>query len=145
VPGGPYAGSVFFVCSSCSCSPSFSIRFLFWVFVAAGLQTIRASVADGPDLVRTVRLVFADGPFSRFVFGGSVGFYGLSVAPGRTIRGTWPDCPRLLAGLSAWPLRTVRPSWSDSPPMPGSFAPWFDSSVLSFVLLRVLQGIIPKT
>jgi hypothetical protein len=62
-----------------------------------------------------------------------------------TVRGSWPDCPRLLAGLSARPLWTVRPSWPDSPPVPGSFAPWFDSSLLSFVLPRVLQGIVPKT
>jgi hypothetical protein len=33
----------------------------------------------------------------------------------------------------------------DSPPVPGSFVPWFDSSLLSFVLPRVLQGIVPKT
>jgi hypothetical protein len=70
---------------------------------------------------------------------------GLSVAPLRTVRGSWPDCPRLLAGLSAWPVRTVRPSWPDSPPAPGSFVPWFGSSLLSFVLPRVLQGIVPKT
>jgi hypothetical protein len=36
---------------------------LFLVFVAAGSRTVRASVADGPDPARTVRLVFTDGPF----------------------------------------------------------------------------------
>jgi hypothetical protein len=35
---------------------------LFKVFVAVGLRTVRASVADGPDPVRMVRLVLADGP-----------------------------------------------------------------------------------
>jgi hypothetical protein len=55
------------------------------------------------------------------------------------------DCLRLLAGLFVWSLRTVRPSWPDSPPVPDSFAHWFDSSLLSFMLLRVLQGIVPKT
>jgi hypothetical protein len=36
---------------------------LFKVFVAAGLRTVRALVADGPEPARTVRLVFVDGPF----------------------------------------------------------------------------------
>jgi hypothetical protein len=35
----------------------------FWFFVAAGLRTVRASVADGPWPAQTVRPVFADGPF----------------------------------------------------------------------------------
>jgi hypothetical protein len=35
----------------------------FWFFVAAGLRTVRASVADGPWPARTVRSVFTDGPF----------------------------------------------------------------------------------
>jgi hypothetical protein len=100
---------------------------------------------DGPDPARTVRPVFADGPFSWCVSGGSVGFYGLSAAPGRTVRVDLADCPRHLAGLSAWPLRTVCPSWPDSPPVPGSFVPWFDSSLFSFVLPCVLQGIVPNT
>jgi hypothetical protein len=37
--------------------------FLFLVFGAAGSRTVQALVADGPEPVRTVRLVFADGPF----------------------------------------------------------------------------------
>jgi hypothetical protein len=109
--------------------------------------------ADGPSFSSGRSGSGADGPpgprgqsvFSRFISGGSVGFYGLFVASCRTVRGTWPDCPRHLAGLSAWPLRTVRPSWPNSPLVPGSFAPWFDSSLLAFMLPRVLQGIIPKT
>jgi hypothetical protein len=71
--------------------------------------------------------------FSRFISGGSGGFYGLSAAPGRTVRVALADSPLHLAGLSAWPVQTVRPSWLDSPPVLGSFAPWFDSSLLSFV------------
>jgi hypothetical protein len=55
------------------------------------------------------------------------------------------DSPRVPGGQSAWPVRTVRPSWPDGPPEPGCFALWFDSSLLSFVLPRVLQGIVPKT
>jgi hypothetical protein len=44
------------------------IRFCFRFFVAAGLQTVQASVADGPDPTRTVCLVFADGPFFSVCF-----------------------------------------------------------------------------
>jgi hypothetical protein len=106
---------------------------------------VQASVADGPDPVRMSSWSLRTVRFSRLFLGGSVGFYELSVAPGRTVRVALADCPRHLAGLSAWSVRTVRPSWPDSPPVPSSFAPWFDSSLLSFVLPRVFQGIVPKT
>jgi hypothetical protein len=36
---------------------------LFWFFVAAGLRTVRAPVADGLWPARTVRKVFANAPF----------------------------------------------------------------------------------
>jgi hypothetical protein len=70
-----------------------------------------------------------------------------SVFPGLTlvVLVAFMDCLWHLAGLSAWPVQTVRPSWPDSPPVLGSFAAWFDSSLLSFVLPRVFQGIVPKT
>jgi hypothetical protein len=55
----------------------------------------------------------------------------------RTVRGTRPDDPR-------GPSRTVRPVWPDGPPEAERFASWFDSSPPSFVLPRVLQGIVPK-
>jgi hypothetical protein len=96
--------------------------------------------------VRTVRLVLVDSPFfpsSSLVV--LVAFYGLSAAPGQTVRVALADCPLHLAVLSAWPVRTVRPSWPDSPLVRGSFAPWFDSSLLSFMFPRVLQGTVPKT
>jgi hypothetical protein len=106
---------------------------------------VRASVADSPEPMRTVRLVFADGPFFPVRFWWFCWLL-------RTVRGSWPDCPqhladcpRHLAGLSAWSVRTVRPSWPDGPPVSDSFAPWFDSSLPSFVLPRVLQGIVTKT
>jgi hypothetical protein len=70
---------------------------------------------------------------------------GRSAWPLRTVHGSWLDCPRGQCGQSAPPGRTIRPSWPDSLPVPGSFVPWFDSSLLSFVLPRVLQGIVPKT
>jgi hypothetical protein len=87
----------------------------------------------------------ADGPLFGVAPGGSVCFNGQSAAQGRTVRGKGADSPRQQAGQFAWPVRTVRPSWPDGPPEPGWFAFWFGSSLLSFVLPRVLQGIIPKT
>jgi hypothetical protein len=115
-------------------------------------RTVRSSGADSPRVPsgrsacspRTVR-------FSGFASGGSVGFIGQSAAqagqsavPVRTVRRTRADSPRYLGGQSAWPVRTVRSSWPDGPPEPGCFALWFDSSLPSFVLPRVLQGIVPK-
>jgi hypothetical protein len=83
--------------------------------------------------------------FLGFATGGSVGSNGRSAALGQTVRGTGADSPRYPAGQSAQPVRTVRPTWPDSPPEPGCFALWFDSSLPSFVLPRVLQGIVSKT
>jgi hypothetical protein len=94
---------------------------------------------------RTVRALPADGPLFEVVSGGSVCFFGRSVAKGRTVRGVCTDSQRQQAGRSAWPVRTVRPTWTDDPPEPECFVPWFDSSLPSFVLPRVLQGIVPKT
>jgi hypothetical protein len=77
---------------------------------------------------------------------------GLSAWPLRTVRGTWPDCPRGPCGLSAAPGRTVRVLSADSPPLLAgqSASAWqlcylVRSSLLSFVLPRVFQGIVPKT
>jgi hypothetical protein len=94
--------------------------------------------ADGPSFSSGRSGSRADGPPGlrrRSVFLGSFLVVLLALT----------DCLRLLAGLFVWSLRTVRPSWPDSPPVPDSFAHWFDSSLLSFMLLRVLQGIVPKT
>jgi hypothetical protein len=143
--GGRSAAWLFVACSLCSCSPSFSIRcdFEFWL----------GEVSDGPRVPfgqsagawRTVRVLLEDGPLFGVTPGGSVCFNGQSAAQGRTDRGKVADSPRQQAGQSAWPVRTVRPFWPDGPPEPGCFALWFDSSLLSFVLPRVLQGIVPKT
>jgi hypothetical protein len=115
VPGGQSAGTVFFVCSSCSCSSSFSIHFCF--------RFLLQPFADGPSLSSGRSGSCADGPpgpRGQSVFFGSslvvlLAFIdcpwllaGLSVAPGRTVRGTWPDCPRGHCGPSAPPGRTVR-------------------------------------
>jgi hypothetical protein len=47
--------------------------------------------------------------YSGFATGGSVSFFGQSVAQGRTVLDTGADGPRQQAGQSAWPVRTVRP------------------------------------
>jgi hypothetical protein len=58
----------------------------------------------------------ADGPLFEDVSGGSMCFFGRSVAKGRTVRGVCADSPRQQAGQSAWPVRMVRPTWPDGPP-----------------------------
>jgi hypothetical protein len=80
---------------------------------------------------RIVRVLTADGPLFGVVTGGSVCFFGQSVAQGRTVHGAGADSPRQQDGQSAWPVRIVRPSWPDGPPEPDCFVPWFDSSLLS--------------
>jgi hypothetical protein len=102
-------------------------------------------VSDGPRVLggwsagawRTVRVLPADGPWFAVCHLGSAAQAGQSAARVRTVRGTLPDGPR---GLS----RTVRPVWPDGPPEAVCFASWFDSSLPSFVLPCVLQGIVPK-
>jgi hypothetical protein len=91
---------VFVVCSSCSCSSSFSIRcdFEFWL----------GEVSDGPCVPggqsagawRTVHVLPADGP----LFGVWLCWFGELFW---TIRVWWPDGPRPLRGWSAGPTRTV--------------------------------------
>jgi hypothetical protein len=97
---------------------------------------VRASVADSPRSAWTVRLAFADGPFSRVGSGGSVCFNGRSAVQGRTVHGVCADSLRQQAGRSARPVPTVRPSWPDGLPEPVCFASWFDSS-LPFLCFRV--------
>jgi hypothetical protein len=135
---------VFVPCSSCSCSPFVSIRrdFEFWL---DGVSDGPQQRADGPRVPSgqstcSPRTVCG----SRCATGGSVCFNGRSAAQAgqsavrvRTVRGTLPD------GLRG-PSRTVRPVWPDGPPEAARFASWFDSSLSSFVLPRVLQGIVPK-
>jgi hypothetical protein len=136
-PGGRSASTVVFACSSCSCSASLSIRFGFdlWLEVVSDSPQQRE---DGPRVPggqsacspRTVRysglslevlFAFSDGP--RCVCG-------QSAATGRTVRVARADSPPCLAGQSArgWQLGSL--IWILPP---------------SFVLPRVLQGIIPKT
>jgi hypothetical protein len=64
--------------------------------------------ADGPSFSSGQSGSGADGPPSPYgqsvfpvLFCGSVGFYGLSAAPGRTVRMAFVDSPPLLAGQSA--------------------------------------------
>jgi hypothetical protein len=115
------------------------------VFVAAGLRTVRASVADGPRPTRTVRPAIADGPF----FSGRFCWFCVLY---RTVRGVGPDSPQGWHGRSAASGRTVREASADSPPL---LAGWSARAfVLCFlvrflpsylVLPRVLQGIVPRT
>jgi hypothetical protein len=80
--------------------------------------------ADGPSFSSGRSGTHEDGPLGlrgRSVFLGSVLVVlwsltdgpwppaGRSACPLRTVRGTWPDCPRGLCGQSASPGRTVRP------------------------------------
>jgi hypothetical protein len=66
--------------------------------------------SGGPDPARTVRLVFADGPF----FSVRLWWFCWLL---RTVRGTRPDCPHDPCGLSAAPGRTVRVASADHPPL----------------------------
>jgi hypothetical protein len=65
---------------------------------------------------------FADGPGFRSGRSGTradslPGLRGRSVFRGASlvVLLAFTDCPQLLTGLSAWPLRTVRGSWPDCP------------------------------
>jgi hypothetical protein len=80
------------------------------VFVAAGLQTVRALVADGPRPTRTVRSAFADGPF----FSGRLCWFFVFY---QTVRGVGPDSPQGWHGRSAASGRTVREANADGPPL----------------------------
>jgi hypothetical protein len=71
---------------------------------------VRASVADGPDPARTVCPVFANSPF----FSVRLWWFCWLL---RTVRGTWPDCPRGPCGLSTAPSQTVRVALADRPPL----------------------------
>jgi hypothetical protein len=135
--GGRSAGCVFVACSSCSCVPLLSI----WFGFRFSLQLVRGrsgTRADGSPGLR-----------GRSVFLGSVLVVLLSLTDGPWPRPDGPCVPCGLSaahgGLSARPLRTVRPAWPDSPPEANSVVLWFDSFPPSFVLPRVLQGIVPKT
>jgi hypothetical protein len=119
--------------------------FWFRALVGSGFGQSAAVGGWSAGAWRTVRVLPADGPLFRVVSGGSGCFFGLSVVQGRTVCGVGADGLRQQAGRSAWLERTVRPSWPDGPPEPECFVPWFDSSLPSFVLPHVLQGIVPKT
>jgi hypothetical protein len=120
-------------CSSCVLRVLARLRFqsvMALSFCSTRFRTVRVCRADSPRMPggqsacspRTVH-------FLGFATGGSVGFNGRSAALSRTVRSPGADSPRYPAGQSAQPVRTVRPTWPDSPPVPGSFVPWFDSSL----------------
>jgi hypothetical protein len=115
------------------------------VFVAAGSRTVRASVADGPGPTRTVRPVFADGPF----FSGRFCWFCVLY---RTVHGVGPDSPQYRRGRSAAAGQTVREASADSPPLLAGRSAracvlcFLVRFLPSFLLIpRVLQGIVPRT
>jgi hypothetical protein len=139
-PGERSAGIVFVVCSSCSCSSSFSIRcdFEFWL----------GEVSDGPresggqsaGAWRTVRVLPADGPFFGVRFWRFCWLLRTVRGPGRTVRGTCADSPRGPCGQSAPPGRTVRQSLAALffCSIPSSFLSCFRSCIKeSFLRLEV--------
>jgi hypothetical protein len=107
VADGPRLG-LFFVCSSCSCSSSFSIRFVFefWLDEVSDSPQQRSGQSAGR---RTVRDHPADNPF----FQGSLLEVLLAFSNSPRLKPDSPPCAcRQSAGLgrqSAWPMRTVRP------------------------------------
>jgi hypothetical protein len=121
------------------------VLFVFFVFLL-GFASIRGvfefwlgEVSDSPRVPggqsagarRTVRVLPADGPLFAVRLWRFCCLFQTVRGSGRTVRGKGADSPRYPAGQSARPLRIVRPAWPDSPPEPGSFVPWFDSSLLS--------------
>jgi hypothetical protein len=101
---------------------------------------------------RTVRGCLADSPrasLGRSVFRGSLLEVLLALTDSPRPR---PDGPPYLCGQSVVPWRTIRLARADSPPLLAgrSVRAWLFCFLLrflppSFVLLRVLQGIVPKT
>jgi hypothetical protein len=101
VPGGQSVRTVFFACSSCFCSPSFSIMFCFrfWLQSVCGRSAWSLRTVHFPGSSLVVLVAFTDCPRNLAA---------LSAWPLRTVRGTWPDCPRGQCGPSAPSGRTVR-------------------------------------
>jgi hypothetical protein len=102
----------------------------FQAFVGSGFGQSAAAGGRSTVAWRIVRVIPTDGPLFGVVSGGSVCFFGQSVAQGRMVRGVGADSRRQQAGRSAWSVRTVRPSWPDGPPEPECFVLWFDSFLL---------------
>jgi hypothetical protein len=106
---------LFFVCSSCSCSSSFSIRFCFRVLVGRGFRQSAAEARTIHGQADSPRPPRGQSIFPGVATRGSVGFFGQSAAQSRqsavrvrTVRRIWLDSPRGLCGQSAPPGRTVR-------------------------------------
>jgi hypothetical protein len=108
VADGPRLG-LFFVCSSCSYSSSFSIRFVFefWLDEVSDSPQQRRRQSAGR---RTVRDHPADSPF----FQGSLLDVLLAFSDSTRLR---PDSPPYACGQSAGLGRTVRVARADSPPL----------------------------
>jgi hypothetical protein len=144
-PGGRSASCLFVACSSCS-----FLGFAFdpWCFRVL----VRLSFGRSACVGRTVRGCLADSPRAPrgwpVIRGASLEVL-LPFSDSLRLR---PDGPRQECGQSAIPCRTVRAAFADSPPrLAGQSArAWQLCSLVrflpsSFVLPRVLQGIVPKT
>jgi hypothetical protein len=133
-----YVRHVFFV---------FLLVFVFdpsWFQVLVG-QGFGRSACTG----RIVRVCLARAPRGRSVIRGASLEVLLLFSDSPRLR---PDGPRKGCGQSARPCRTVRAAFADSPPRVAaqSARAWQLCSLVrflppSFVLPRVLQGIVPKT
>jgi hypothetical protein len=138
---------------------SLAVRRVFFVFLLALVfvpSCFRVLVGQGfgrsACAGRTVRGCLADSPrapHGRSIFRGSLleVLLALTVSPRPR-----PDGPPYLCGQSAVHWRTVRVARADSPPLLAgrSARAWLLCSLVrflppSFVLPRVLQGIVPKT
>jgi hypothetical protein len=132
-------------CSSCSCSALLWICGVFEFWLGEVSDSPRVPGGQSAGAWRTVRVLPADGPLFAVCLWRFSCLFWTVCGSGRMVRGKGADSPRYPAEQSARPLRTVRPAWPDSPPESGCFALWFDFSLPSFVLPRVLQGIVAKT
>jgi hypothetical protein len=119
----------------------------FWFCILVGRGFGRSTTE-----VRTVRGCLADGPRvprGRSVIWGSLLEVLLALSNSPRSR---PDSPLYPCRQSAVPWRTVRVARADSPPLLAGWSAraWLVCSLVrflppSFVLPRVLQGIVPKT
>jgi hypothetical protein len=128
----------------------FLLAFVFdplWFRVLVGRGFGRSACAG-----RTVRGCLADSPRAPRARSVIRGRYWRFCLLFRTVRRSGPDGPRCGCGQSAAAGRTVRVACADSPPLLAGWSTraWLLCSLVrflppSFVLPRVLQGIVPKT
>jgi hypothetical protein len=129
-PGGRSARCVFVACSSCSCLASLSICGVLEFWLGEVSDDPRVPGGQSAGAWRTVHMLPADGPLFAVRLWRLCCLFWTVRGSGRTVCAAFADSPPRLAGQSAraWQLCSLV-----------RFLP------PSFVLPRVLQGIIPKT